>query len=199
MRRDLDSSTQTPLRLTPWLLASMIVLAALSRLLPHPPNFSPVEAMALFAGAWFDNRRWALAVPLLAMLLSDLVLATLHGGLYAAYFASFGFWLVYLALLACTGLGFALRAKVTAPRVLGFSLLGALLFFLITNAGAWFADAASATPLYARGIEGLLAAYVAGIPFFQYSVAGVLFYAAVLFGGFALLRRYVPALRMQTA
>ena len=55
----------------------MIVAAALSRLLPHPPNFSPVEAMALFGGAYFASRAWAVAVPLLAMLLSDLVMAAM--------------------------------------------------------------------------------------------------------------------------
>lgn len=198
MHRDLDSFSQIPLRLTPLLLNGMVLLSALSRLLPHPPNFSPVEAMALFAGTWFGDRRCALAVPLLAMLLSDLALAVLNGGLYANYFSSFGFCWVYLALLVCTGLGFRLRARVTAPRVLGFSLLGALLFFLITNAGAWLADGVSSTPVYTRGIDGLLAAYIAGIPFFHYSVAGALFYAALLFGGFALLRRHVPALRVRT-
>ena len=91
----------TATSLAPLVLAAMIVLAALSRLLPHPPNFSPVEAMALFGGAWYASRRVALLVPLAAMLVSDLALAWVHGGQYLDYFTSAGFWLVYLALLAC--------------------------------------------------------------------------------------------------
>lgn len=191
--------TTTPLALGPLVLAAMIVLAALSRLLPHPPNFSPVEAMALFGGAWYASRRVALLVPLAAMLASDLALAWVHGGQYLDYFTSADFWLVYVAIAACTALGFGLRGRVHAPRVLGFALAGSLLFFMITNFGAWLADITSAHSIYAANLSGLAVAYVAGIPFFQNTVAGSLFFSAVLFGGFELVRRYVPALRAQPA
>lgn len=178
----------------PLLLSLLIVIAALSRLLPHPPNFSQVEAVALFGGAYFARRQWALLVPLAAMFLSDLALGLINGGLYWEYFSSAGFLLVY-ACIALTGvLGFGLRGKVSAGRVLGYSLAGAVLFFLVTNFGVW----ATGT-LYPHTAAGLLAAYVAGIPFFQWTVLGTLFYAALLFGGFELLRRRVPALRAQTA
>lgn len=187
------------LSLGPLVLVTMIMLAALSRLLPHPPNFSPVEAMALFGGAWFASRRVALLVPLLAMLASDLALAWMHGGQYLDYFSSAGFWLVYLAIMACGALGFGLRGRVRAPRVLGFALAGSLLFFMITNFGAWLADIGSAHSIYAANLSGLAATYVAGIPFFQNTVTGSLFFSAVLFGGFELVRRYVPALRAQPA
>ena len=180
-------------------LAGMILLAALSRLLPHPPNFSPVQAMALFAGAWFARRQLALLVPLLAMLLSDVLLGLLHGGIYFDYFVSAGFWLVYLAMAACAALGFALRGRASAPRVLGYALGSSLLFFVITNFGAWLADIASAAPIYAPTLSGLAAAYIAGIPFLQNTIAGALLFSAMLFGGFALLRRRIPALRAQTA
>lgn len=189
----------TALALGPLVLGAMILLAALSRLLPHPPNFSPVEAMALFGGAWFANRRIALLAPLLAMLASDLALGWVHGGQYLDYFTSAGFWLVYAALLACTALGFGLRGRVGAPRVLGFALAGSLLFFLLTNFGAWLADITSPVSIYAPNLTGLMSAYVAGIPFFQNTVAGSLFYSAILFGGFALLQRRIPALRVTVA
>lgn len=189
----------SPLKLGSMVLAGMIVLAALSRLLPHPPNFSPVQAMALFGGAWFARRQFALLVPLLAMLLSDVLLGLLHGGIYFDYFVSAGFWLVYVAMAACAVLGFALRGRVSAPRVLGYALGSSLLFFAITNFGAWLADIASATPVYAPTLNGLLAAYIAGIPFLQNTVAGALVFSALLFGGFAVLRRRIPALRTQTA
>jgi hypothetical protein len=179
----------------PWVLVAMIVAAAMSRLLPHPPNFSPVEAIALFGGAYFASRAWAVLVPLAAMLISDVVLAALNGGSYsfANYFASTSFWLVYGCIAVSTTLGFGLRGKVGGAKVLGYSLLGSVLFFLATNFGAWLGST-----MYPQNGAGLVAAYAAGIPFFQWTVLGTLFYSALLFGGFALLRRQVPVLRAQT-
>lgn len=177
----------------PLLLAGMIVIAALSRLLPHPPNFSPVEAMALFGGAYFASRAWALVVPLIAMLLSDVLLGVINGGSYMSYVASLGFWSVYLCIALSAVLGFGLRGKVGSGRVLGYSLVGSVLFFVVTNFTSWLGS-----PMYPQTAEGLIAAYVAGIPFFQWTVLGTLSYSALLFGGFALLRRQVPSLRAQT-
>jgi hypothetical protein len=178
----------------PLLLAVMIVLAALSRLLPHPPNFSPVEAMALFGGAYFANRGWALIVPLVALLLSDIALGLTIGGDYMSYVASLSFWSVYVCIALSTVLGFGLRGKVGGANVLGYSLAGSLLFFLVTNFTTWFGS----TTLYPQTGSGLIAAYLAGIPFFKWTVLGTLFYSALLFGGFALLRRQAPVLRAQT-
>ena len=179
----------------PWVLVAMIVAAALSRLLPHPPNFSPVEAIALFGGAYFASRVWAVLVPLAAMLISDVVLAALNGGSYsfANYFASTSFWVVYGCIAVSTALGFGLRGKVRGAKVLGYSLVGSVLFFLATNFGAWLGST-----MYPQNGAGLVAAYAAGIPFFQWTVLGTLFYSALLFGGFALLRRQLPMLRAQT-
>ena len=177
----------------PLLLAVLIFAAALSRVLPHPPNFSPIEAVALFGGAHFASRRWALLVPLAAMFASDLALGMLNGGIYWDYFASAGYLLVYACIALSTLLGFGLRGRVDGARVLGYSLAGSALFFAVTNFGAWLSD-----PLYPKTAAGLAAAYVAGIPFFQWTVLGTLCYAALLFGGFALLRNRVPALRART-
>ena len=177
----------------PLLLAGLILIAALTRLLPHPPNFSPVEAIALFGGAYFASRLWALAVPLIAMFMSDFALGLVHGGVYFDYFASAGFWLVYACIALGTMLGFVFLGKFGGTRLLGYSLLGSLLFFAVTNFGTWLGS-----PMYPQTGAGLAAAYAAGIPFLQWTVLGTLFYAAVLFGGFALLRARVPALRAQT-
>ncbi|MEO7251201.1 MAG: DUF6580 family putative transport protein [Arenimonas sp.] len=178
----------------PLLLGGMILLAALSRLLPHPPNFSPVEAIALFGGAYFSSRLSALCLPLAAMLVSDLALGQINGGIYSEYFLSAGFVLVYLCIALSTLLGFGLRGRVSPFRVLGYSLLGSSLFFLVTNFGTWLGSA-----MYPQTSDGLLAAYVAGIPFFQNTVLGTLVYATVLFGSFAWLRQRHPALSLQTA
>ena len=177
----------------PLTLAALIFVAALTRVIPHPPNFSPIEAVALFGGAYFASRRWAVLVPLAAMFASDLVLGLLNGGIYWSYFASAGYLLVYACIALSTVLGFGLRGKVTGSRVLGYSLAGSLLFFVVTNFGAWLSD-----PIYPKTAAGLSAAYVAGVPFFQWTVLGTLFYSALLFGGFELMRRRVPALRPQT-
>lgn len=186
-------ASNTPLAPGPWVLAAMIAAAALTRLLPHPPNFSPVEAMALFGGAYFAARGMALLVPLLAMFASDLALAAIHGGTYFDYMASAGFWLVYACIALSTVLGFGLRGRVTGARVLGYGLAGSVLFFVVTNFGAWLGSA-----MYPQTLQGLAAAYVAGIPFLQWTVLGTLAYSALLFGGFALLRRQVPALHART-
>jgi hypothetical protein len=178
----------------PLVLAGLIVVAALTRLLPHPPNFSPVEAIALFGGAYFASRQWAAVVPLLAMLVSDLALGALHGADYASYLGGTSFWSVYACIALSVVLGFGLRGKVSGARVIGYSLAGSVLFFVVTNFGAWLSD-----PMYPRTAAGLAAAYVAGIPFFRWSVLGTLAYGAILFGGFALLRRQLPSLRPQTA
>jgi hypothetical protein len=178
----------------PLLLGGMIVLAALSRLLPHPPNFSPVEAIALFGGAYFAKRWAAVWVPLAAMFLSDLALGLVNGGIYWSYFLSAGFLLVYVCIALSALLGFGLRGRVSVLRVGAYSLLGSVLFFLVTNFGAWLGST-----MYPQTGAGLAAAYVAGIPFFQYTLLGTLFYSALLFGSFAWLRARSPALVAQTA
>ncbi|HEV2607803.1 MAG TPA: DUF6580 family putative transport protein [Xanthomonadaceae bacterium] len=180
----------------PVVLAVMILLAALSRLLPHPPNFSPIEAVALFGGAYFAKRAWAVAVPLIAMAISDLVLGLVNGGVYLDYFLNAHFLLIYACIALCTLLGFGLRGCVNGVRVLGYSLAGSVLFFLLTNFAVWI----TANPALESACgTGLGACYIAGLPFFQWTLLGTLFYSAILFGGFALLRARIPLLRAQTA
>ena len=160
-------------------LVGIVLAAALLRLAPHWPNFTPIAAIALFGGAYFTSRSMALAVPLAAMLVSDLFLG---------FHASMAF--VYGAFVATVGLGIFLRAHRT-PLAIGTSALAAsLLFFTVTNFGAWLVSG-----LYPLTGAGLVSAYVAGLPFYAPTVAGDLLYTAVLFGGFALAQRAVPALR----
>jgi hypothetical protein len=157
--------------------AALIVACALSRLVPHPWNFSPIEATALFAGAAFADRRLALVVPLAAMFLSDLFLG-LHSGMPVVY--------ACIALMALAGRG--LREPTTL-KVAGYGLGAAVFFFVVTNLYVWLSSG-----MYPLDLSGLVACYVAAIPFFQNQLAGVAFYSIVLFGGWALLRRQVPAL-----
>jgi hypothetical protein len=184
----------------PWVLAAMILLAALSRLLPWPPNFAPIEAVALFGGACFANRRLALVVPLLAMMLSDVVLGAVRGATYLEYFTTWrympGLLTNYACVILTVVLAFRLRGRVSGGRVLGYSLGSSVLFFVLSNLALWLTS--FAVPNGAACISGLLPCYVAAIPFFKWTLLGTLSYSALLFGGFALLRQRLPALRART-
>jgi len=158
------------------LLIGMIAAAAALRLLPHPSNFTPIGALALFAGAHFDDKRWAFIVPLAAMFLSDILIG-FHGQMPVVYAA--------FAVIVC--MGFALKEKKTALRVTGASLAAATFFFIVSNFAVWAFDG-----LYPMTFQGLVTSYVAAIPFFQNWLVGTVFYAAVLFGGFALAERKLP-------
>ncbi len=155
-----------------------VLLAAVSRLLPHPPNVAPIMAMALFGGAYFSDRRLAFLLPLAAMLLSDLVIG-LHSQLLPVYAA--------FALIVLVGRG--LQSRRTFAGIAGTTLLGSVLFFVITNFGVWALD-----QIYPKTWGGLAACYVAAIPFFRNALTGDILYSALLFGGFELLARRVPAI-----
>jgi len=158
------------------LIVGLIVAAALSRLIPHPWNFSPIEATALFAGAYFVDRRLALLVPIAAMLLSDFFLG-FHGGMPMVYGC--------MALIAWFGRG--LMQKRSALRIASFGLASAVFFFVATNFGVWVGSG-----MYPLTFAGLVECYTMALPFFQNTLAGVAFYSIVLFGGFALLELNAP-------
>jgi hypothetical protein len=160
-------------------LLSAIAAAAALRLVPHPPNFTPIGAMALFSGAYLGRRTISFAAPLAAMLLSDAVL-----GFYS------GVWITYLGVALIVLLGSLALSRRTALRVGAAAVASSVLFFLVSNFGTW-----ALSGMYPHSVSGLVACYVAAIPFFQNTLAGDLFYAALLFGGFALLERALPALR----
>jgi Family of unknown function (DUF6580) len=156
---------------------AMIVLAAALRLAPHPWNFTPVGAMALFGGAVLRDRRLAFAFPLLVLFAGDCFI---------------GFHklmpVVYASFLVNVAIGLWLQERRSPARIGGAVLLGAIQFFVVTNFGVWvFAQ------FYPRTLAGLAACYIAGIPFFWNTLAGDAVYATALFGGYALAERLVPA------
>jgi hypothetical protein len=131
--------------------------------------------MALFGAAHFKNKWAAFLVPLLALWLSDLVVTNI---LYASYYKTFtlfysGFYWVYGAIALTTALGFLLLKKVSFGTVAGSSIAASLLFFIVTNFGSWPGNS-----LYSQDLNGLIACYAAGIPFFGGTLAGNLFYSA---------------------
>lgn len=157
----------------------MIAICAAVRVAPHPWNFTPVGAMALFSGAILRDRRLALFVPTLTLFLGDVFI-----GFHQLMLV------VYASFLVSVAIGFWLRHRRTAPRIAGATLVGAVQFFLVTNFAVWqFAR------FYPHTRAGLLACYAAGVPYFWNTLAGDAAYAALLFGGFALAERLFPALR----
>lgn len=173
-------------------IAIMILTAAFCRLIPHPPNFAPIGAMALFGAAYYKNKLAAFGIPLLALWLSDLAINNI---LYAAYFKSFtlfysGFYWVYGSIALTTLLGYLFFKNVNYKTVIGSSVAASILFFLISNFGAFLGN-----PLYSQDFQGLINCYIAGIPFYSGTLFGNLFYSAVLFGGFELAQRQFHVLQ----
>lgn len=175
---------------------AMILAAAFLRLVPHPMNFAPIGAMALFGAAYFKSRWAALLVPLAALWLSDLAVTNIvHSAFYPSFtFFYEGFYWVYGATVLTVLLGFLTLNKVSFGRVAGSAIGAAILFFLITNFGSWIYE-----PIYSKDLSGLMASYIAGIPFFRGTLAGNLLYSAVLFGGFELAQRRFAVLRTSAA
>ncbi len=160
-------------------VVALIVGAVASRLVPHPWNLTSVAAVALFSGAYLDDRRLAFAVPLAALLISDTVL-----GFYK------GMAVVYLGFALIVGLGVLLRRHRSAPVIAGATLAGSLLFFGLSNLGVWAFGG-----LYPHSLAGLGSCFVAALPFYRGTLEGDVLYSAILFGGFALLERKVTVLR----
>jgi len=165
------------------MLAGMILAAAASRLIPHPPNFTPIAAIALFGGAQFSNKRAAFLVPLAGLFLSDLVF-----GFYAITPVVYGSF----ALTVC--LGFGVRQRRPVQRITFAAVASAILFFVLTNFGVWAID-----NLYPKTAAGLVDCYVAAIPFFQNMLLANVLYSALLFGGFALAENCFVRLREPAA
>ncbi len=176
------------------LVLILILAAAVSRLIPHWPNFTPIGAMALFGAAYFPRKVYAVLAPLAALYFSDLLLNNL---LYAEYYDGFTWaisspW-VYAGFVLIIGIGWLLRGRVSFWTVGGGAVAASVVFFLLTNFGVW---ASPLNLLYPKDFTGLLACYTAGLPFFWNTLAGNLFFSGLLFGAYAVLE---PRLRLASS
>ena len=157
----------------------LIVLAAALRIAPHPWNFTPLGAMALFSGAVLKDRRLAFLFPLVALFAGDLFI---------------GFHklipIVYSSFLLSVLIGRFLQNRRTVLRIGTATLLGSAQFFLLTNFAVWWL-----LNSYPKTDSGLAACYLAGLPFFWNTLAGDSLYAALLFGSYALAEHFIPAIQ----
>ena len=135
-------------------IVGIIIIAILSRLIPHPPNFTPVTAVALFSIINFKNKYIAISIPIICLFVSDLILGISLINLF-----------VYFSFILISGIGY-LFGKINLKSI----LLSSLIFFFVTNFGVWLIG-------YPKTLEGFIACYIAAIPFFGWTVAGDLFYS----------------------
>ena len=160
------------------ILTLMIIAAAFIRLIPHPPNFAPIAAMALFGGAYFNKKWAAFTIPLAAMFITDLLL-----GFHAAM------WAVYLSFALIVLLGMVMIKQKKIGNIFFASVSASVSFFIITNFGVWIS-----TPYYEKTSAGFIACYTAAIPFFHHTLLGDLFFVAILFGLYELAKTKFPQL-----
>jgi len=162
------------------ILLALIALGVVARVLPHPPNFSPMAAIALFAGFLFIKRYTAFMVVIVSLLLTDYFLL---GSLSVDYLGSNTMLVVYAALLFPIIFKGFLRAKLSGPRVAIAALTSSVVFFVSTNFAVWMFS-----PMYDKTWSGLVLCYTMAIPFFHYTVMGDLLWSGAVFGTYYLVR-----------
>lgn len=151
-------------------ILGFIVIGVLSRLLPHPPNFTAINAIALFSAFYLENRFLSFATVFLTLFLSDIVLG---------FHSTMSF--VYLSFSLSILLGSWFKSRMSLYRIPVLSLASSFLFFLVNNFGVWMTGS-----LYPKTINGLGLCYLAAVPFFQNQILGDLCYVTVMFGCWAL-------------
>lgn len=154
----------------------LIFLGAFLRILPHPANFAPIAAIALFGSAYL-NKKLALILPLVAMIISD----------YFIGFDSLSSRLTVYGTFILVGLlGFWLRVKRSPGRIVAASLAGSLIFYLITNFAFLYPAG-----MYSHDLNGVMSSYINALPFFRNTLLGDLFYVSLFFGIYELASYYV--------
>lgn len=167
-------------KITPkfWILTLMIFGAAFVRLIPHPPNFAPIAAMALFGGAYFNKKWAAFLVPLSAMFVTDIIL-----GFHETV------WAVFLSFALIVVIGMTMLKTKKVSNIFFASVISSVSFFIITNFGIWLS-----TNYYPKTGAGLAACYTAAIPFFHQTLLSDLFFTGIFFGVYHLIKQKYPML-----
>ena len=164
--------------------ALLVAFGVVLRLLPHPANFAPISAIALFGGVYL-SKKTALILPLLAMLIGDFFLGFYELRLGLAVYGSF---------LLIAGLGLLIKRRKSVFAVAGGALTGSILFFALTNFAVW-----AFTPWYAKTISGLMSCYLIATPFFKNTLMSDLFYVTIFFGAYELCVWFVKANKLKVS
>ncbi|MFN3528349.1 MAG: DUF6580 family putative transport protein [Bacteroidia bacterium] len=169
------------------LISALILVAVLTRLMPHPVNFGPMAAIALFAGSRMGSRWMAAMAVILAATVSDLLVnALIYDYFSLSYFVQGGTLAIYACYLLFMYMGSGIK-QVSIPAVGGRALLSSVIFFAATNLMVWLGSG-----MYSNDLPGLLQCYTMALPFFQNTIAGDLLYSAALFGTLAYVEKQQP-------
>ncbi len=168
----------------------LILLGVIFRFIPHPPNFAPINAIALFSGYSLQNKFLAFAIPLSIMFVSDLVL-----GLHSTI------WAVYLSFGIIVLLGFTLRKSFSFKKLTIFAFASSTIFYLVTNFAVWLTSG-----MYPLTKEGLIQCYIMGLPFYNYSplemfgfsLLGDITYTLVIFGAYKLALKRLTKVQLES-
>jgi hypothetical protein len=165
----------------------LIVAGALYRVIPGRPwGFAPHIAMALFGGAVIKDKKWAFALPIFSLFLSDLLYQVLYiNGLSDTAGFYEGQWSNYLLFFIITCLGFTMR-NITVGKIISYSFLAPTVFFLLSNFSVWIGGGGWQRP---KTFEGLMQCYMDGLPFYRGALMATLVFGAVFFSIYYLLRR----------
>lgn len=172
-----------------------IILAGVYRILPHPYNFSPVGAMALFGGTYFANKYLGIVVPLITLWISDLIINNI---IFTQFFPTFtwfygGFYWVYGSFILVGCVGWFLKDNVKFWTIPLACLTGSVLFFVFTNFGVWATGS-----MYPLTLQGLVMCYTAAIPFFGPTILGDILFVVLFFGAFELLKSKTQSMQQAT-
>ena len=171
----------------------IVFLAGASRIFPHPPNFSPILAIALFGAAHFSKKWQAVFIPMFAVWLSDLFINNFvysNQGTEFIWFYSGFYWQYasYFIIIMSSILVF--KNKISISKTLGASLGSSMAFFLLSNFGVW-----AGSGMYMKNLSGLITCYVAGLPFLQNTIVSNVLFTTVLFGSYYLIQVQYSSLK----
>ena len=152
----------------------LVIFAIITRLIPHPFNFTAIGALALFSGSVIANKKLAFLIPVAAMLVADAILG-FHSSMIP----------VYLCFILTVWIGMTMVRRINLLSVPSGALMSSILFFLVTNLPFWYADIS----LYPLSWKGTIESYTAALPFFGNQIAGDLFYSVTLFSAYYVLRQ----------
>lgn len=167
----------------------LMAIGAFARLVPHMPNFTPTEGLAIFGAAYFANKYWAVISTVVMLYFSDLVINNTvarsffteqEGFIWFSSYMFFNLMAIMLTVIVTS----KLLKKVSVGALIGSVLISSVLFFLVSNFGAW----AEGTIPYTKDFNGLMAAFAAGVPFYYPSLISTLLFTTILFGSFEVFK-----------
>ena len=135
---------------------SLIVILAFARLIPHPPNFTPIIAVAIISGYFFKNFNLSVLILLAAMLISDLFIGFYENIIF-----------VYLSLILITFIFHKISRKINFKNLFIYGFAGSVIFFVVSNFGVWALGSPGVYDIaYEKSLSGLIQCYILAIPFF---------------------------------